>query len=215
MRISVIGTGYVGTVSAACFAELGHEVICVDIDRLKIDQINEGTPPVYEEGRSELLQKHAGKRLGATTDYDFALMNSDISFICVGTPSEADGKINLDIVKAASASLGSSLKQKNSYHVVVVKSTVVRETTEKVVLPIIEKCSGKHAGDFGIAVNPEFLREGKAVYDFMHPDKIVVGSIDEKSGDIVASLYSGLKCEITRTNPRTAEMIKYAMIHVS
>ncbi len=209
MNISVIGTGYVGTVSAACFAELGHNVICVDIDRSKIDQINAGIPPIYEEGLSELLKKHAGKRLKATSDYDFAVMNSEISFICVGTPSDAEGNIDLGIVKAASQSLGKSLKKKKDYHVIVVKSTVVPETTEKVVLPIIEKHSGKHVREFGIAMNPEFLREGKAVHDFMHPDKIVVGAIDKKTGDIVASLYSGIKCEITSTNPRTAEMIKY------
>ncbi len=210
MKISIIGTGYVGTVSAACFAELGHEVICVDVDRSKIDQINAGIPPIYEEGLPELLKKHAGKRLSATSDYDFAVMSSDISFICVGTPSDSDGNIDLSIIKAASMSLGGSLRMKKGYHVIVVKSTVVPETTEKVVLPIIEKYSGKRTGDFGIVMNPEFLREGKAVYDFMHPDKIVVGSLDKSSGDIVASLYNGLDCEITRTNPRTAEMIKYA-----
>lgn len=210
MKISIIGTGYVGTVSAVCFAELGHEVICVDVDKSKIDLINAGIPPIYEEGLSDLLKKHAGKRLSATSDYDFAVMNSDVSFICVGTPSDSDGNIDLGIVKAASASLGDSLRTKKGYHVIVVKSTVVPETTEKVVLPVIEKRSGKRAGDFGIVMNPEFLREGKAVYDFMHPDKIVVGSLDKKSGDIVASLYNGLDCEVTRTNPRTAEMIKYA-----
>lgn len=209
MKISVIGTGYVGTVSAACFAELGHEVICVDVDRSKIDQINAGVPPIYEEGLPELLKRHAGKRLSATQDYDFAVMNSDVSFICVGTPSDAAGNIDLGIVKAASSSLGDSLRKKKDYHVIVVKSTVVPETTEKVVLPIIEERCGKRAGDFGIAMNPEFLREGKAVHDFMHPDKIVVGSLDKKSGDTVASLYSRLDCEVTRTNPRTAEMIKY------
>lgn len=210
MRISVIGTGYVGTVSGACFAELGHEVICVDVDRSKIDQINAGVAPIYEEGLSELLKKHAGKGIRASSDYDLAVMNSDVSFICVGTPSDARGNIDLGIVKAASASLGDALRKKKGYHVVVVKSTVVPETTEKVVLPIIEKYSGKRAGEFGIAMNPEFLREGKAVHDFMHPDKIVVGSLDKRAGDIVASLYSGLECEVTRTNPRTAEMIKYA-----
>jgi UDPglucose 6-dehydrogenase len=209
MEISVIGTGYVGTVSAACFAELGHNVICVDVDQSKIDRINSGVSPIYEEGLSELLKKHAGKGLSATSDYDFALMNSDLSFICVGTPPDTEGNIDLGIVKAASASIGESLAKKKDYHVVVVKSTVVPETTEKVVMPIIEKHSGKRLGDFGIAMNPEFLREGKAVYDFMHPDKIVVGALDKKSGDIVASLYKGIKCEVTRTNPRTAEMIKY------
>ncbi|VVB86585.1 UDP-glucose 6-dehydrogenase AglM [uncultured archaeon] len=210
MKISIIGTGYVGTVSAACFAELGHEVICVDVDRSKIDKINAGIPPIYEEGLSELLKKHAGKRLSATSDYDFAVMNSDVSFICVGTPSDSYGNIDLGIIKAASASLGDSLRAKKGYHVIVVKSTVVPETTEKVVQPIIEKRSGKRTGDFGIVMNPEFLREGKAVHDFMHPDKIVVGSLDKSSGDVVSSLYNGLDCEITRTNPRTAEMIKYA-----
>src|SRR3990172_11021951 len=209
MKISVIGTGYVGAVSAACFAELGHEVICVDIDRSKIDKINAGIPPIFEEGLSDLLKKHAGKSLSATSDYDFEVNNSDVSFISVGTPSDSRGNIDLSIVKAASASLGDSIGRKKDYHVVVVKSTVVPETTEKVVLPILEKHSGKRIGEFGIAMNPEFLREGKAVYDFMHPDKIVVGSLDKKSGDIVASLYKGLKCEVTRTNPRTAEMIKY------
>ncbi len=209
MKISVIGTGYVGTVSAACFAELGHDVICVDIDESKIDMINAGIPPIYEEGLPELLKKHAGKRLSATSDYELAIMSSDVSFICVGTPSDSEGNIDLGIVKAASASLGDSLRKKKGYHVIVVKSTVVPETTENIVLPIIEKHSGKHPGQFGIAMNPEFLREGKAVHDFMHPDKIVVGSMDKKSGDIVATLYNGLKCEVTRTNLRTAEMIKY------
>jgi UDPglucose 6-dehydrogenase len=209
MRISVIGTGYVGTVSAACFAELGHDVICVDIDQSKINMINRGEPPIYEDGLSLLFEKHAGKNLSATTDYDFAVQNSEVSFICVGTPSDHDGKIDLGIVKAASASLGNALIKKKDYHVIVVKSTVVPETTEKVVLPLIEKHSGKKQGEFGIAMNPEFLREGKAVHDFMHPDKIVVGSLDKKAGDIVASLYSSLDREVTRTNPRTAEMIKY------
>lgn len=209
MKISVIGTGYVGTVSGSCFAELGHEVICVDVDKSKVDLINAGEAPIYEDGLAELLKKHAGKRIQATSDYDLAVMNSDVSFICVGTPSDPDGNIDLGIVRAASASLGDALKNKKSYHVIVVKSTVVPETTEKVVLPIIEEHSGKQVGDFGIAMNPEFLREGKAVNDFMHPDKIVVGYIDKRAGDVVASLYSGIDCEVTRTNPRTAEMIKY------
>ncbi|HLB69490.1 MAG TPA: UDP-glucose/GDP-mannose dehydrogenase family protein [Candidatus Methanoperedens sp.] len=210
MKISVIGTGYVGSVSAACFAELGHEVICVDIDQSKIDQINAGIPPVYEAGLPELMEKHAGKNLSATSDYDLAVRNSEVSFICVGTPSDHQGNIDLSIVKAASAGLGDAIRRKKDYHVIVVKSTVVPGTTEKVVLPIIIGRSGKHPDDFGIAMNPEFLREGRAVHDFMHPDKIVIGSLDRRSGDTVALLYRGLECEITRTNPTTAEMIKYA-----
>lgn len=211
MKISVIGSGYVGSVTAACFAEVGHEVVCVDIDKKKMDQINAGIPPIYEEGLEELLQKYAGKSLTATTDYESAIKNTNISFICVGTPSAEDGSIDLSIVRAATASIGAVLAKKEGYHVVVVKSTVVPETTEKFVLLILEETSGKVAGkDFGVAMNPEFLREGKAVYDFMHPDKIVVGAIDQKSGDLVSELYRNFKCEVTRTSVSTAEMIKYA-----
>ncbi|HII91992.1 MAG TPA: UDP-glucose/GDP-mannose dehydrogenase family protein [Methanosarcina sp.] len=211
MKISVIGSGYVGSVTAACFAEVGHEVVCVDVDKKKMDQINAGISPIYEEGLGELLQKYAGKSLTATTDYEYAIMNTDISFVCVGTPSAEDGSIDLSIVRAATASIGAVLAKKEGYHVVVVKSTVVPETTEKFVLPILEENSGKIAGkDFGVAMNPEFLREGKAVYDFMHPDKIVVGAIDKKSGDLVSELYRTFKCEVTRTSLSTAEMIKYA-----
>jgi UDPglucose 6-dehydrogenase len=211
MNISVIGSGYVGTVSAACFAELGHNVICIDIDAAKVDMINNGKSPIYEDGLEELLQKHAGKNIKATTDYYDAVANTDISFICVGTPSDSLGKIDLSIVKAASRSLGEAIARKDSYHVVVVKSTVVPETTEKVVIPILIEASGKQAAiDFGAAMNPEFLREGRAVNDFMHPDKIVVGAIDQRSDKVVSSIYKKLKCKITHTNPRTAEMIKYA-----
>ncbi len=210
MKVSIIGSGYVGSVSAACFAELGHEVICIDIDEEKVKQINAGIAPIWEEGLDELLAKYSQKTLIATSDYDYAVENSDASFICVGTPSGEDGSIDLSIVKAASASLGKAIAKKDHYHVVVVKSTVVPETTEKVVLPMVEEYSGKKAGkDFGVVMNPEFLREGKAVYDFMHPDKIVVGAIDERSSFVVSELYRGLDCEVTHTNPRTAEMIKY------
>ena len=211
MKISVIGSGYVGSVTAACFAEVGHEVVCVDIDKKKMEQINAGIPPIYEEGLGELLRKYAGKRLTATNDYEFAIRETDISFICVGTPSAEDGSIDLSIIRAAAASIGAALAKKERYHVVVVKSTVVPETTEKFVLPVLEETSGKIAGkDFGVAMNPEFLREGKAVYDFMHPDKIVIGAIDPKSGDLVSELYRTFECKVTRTNPSTAEMIKYA-----
>ncbi|WP_440956965.1 nucleotide sugar dehydrogenase [Methanosarcina sp. Mfa9] len=211
MKVSVIGSGYVGSVTAACFADVGHEVVCVDIDEKKVEQINKGVPPIYEEGLEELLGKYAGKRLIATTDSEFAVMDTEISFICVGTPSGEDGSIDLSIVRAAAGNIGEALAKKEGYHVVVVKSTVVPETTEKVVLPILEEKSGKKAGkDFGVAMNPEFLREGKAVYDFMHPDKIVVGANDLRAGDLVSELYRSFDCEVTRTIPRTAEMIKYA-----
>jgi UDPglucose 6-dehydrogenase len=211
MKVSVIGSGYVGSVTAACFAEVGHEVICVDIDSKKTEQINAGIPPIYEEGLEELLRKYAGRKLIATTDYEFAVNETDVSFICVGTPSAEDGSIDLSIVRTAAASIGAVLANKEGYHVVVVKSTVVPETTEKFVLPVLEEESGKKAGrDFGVAMNPEFLREGKAVHDFMNPDKIVVGAIDRRSGDLVSELYRTFECQVTRTGPATAEMIKYA-----
>lgn len=211
MKISVIGSGYVGSVTAACFAEAGHEIVCVDIDEKKVEQINAGIPPIYEEGLGDLLRKYAGKKLIATIDYEFAVRETDISFICVGTPSAEDGSIDLSIVRAAATNIGEALAKKKGYHVVVVKSTVVPETTEKFVLPVLEEASGKTAGkDFGVAMNPEFLREGKAVHDFMHPDKIVIGAIDRKSGDLISELYRKFECEVIRTNPATAEMIKYA-----
>ncbi|RJS69891.1 UDP-glucose/GDP-mannose dehydrogenase family protein [ANME-2 cluster archaeon] len=203
MNVSIIGTGYVGTVTGACLAELGHDVICVDIDQQKVDWINAGIAPIHEPGLSELLKKHAEIRLRATTDYNDAIPNSDLTFICVGTPSGEDGRIDLSIVRSASKSIGEALSDKRSYHVVVVKSTVVPETTEKVVAPLVR------GENVGIAMNPEFLREGKAVYDFMNPDKIVVGG-DPRAVEMVARLYEGIPCEITRTDIRTAEMIKYA-----
>ncbi len=206
MRISVIGTGYVGSVTAACFAELGHQVICVDIDPAKVDMINRGVPPIYEEGLGDLLKKHAGNSLRATSDYGDAVQSSEVSFICVGTPSDSQGKIDTSIVAEAARSLASALRDREGYHVVVVKSTVVPGTTENLVGGII----ARECEDFGLAMNPEFLREGKAVYDFMHPDKIVVGSQDKRAGDLVAKLYSGIDCPVTRTDIKTAEMIKYA-----
>lgn len=136
MRISIIGTGYVGTVTGACFAHLGNDVICVDVDPKRVDLINKGVPPLYEEGLEELLKTYAGKNLRATLDYDDAITHSDISFICVPTPTDEGGKIDLRFVREASKSIGQRLKNKKSYHVVVVKSTVVPQTTQSVVTPI-------------------------------------------------------------------------------
>ncbi|CAJ37491.1 UDP-glucose dehydrogenase family protein [Methanocella arvoryzae] len=210
MKISIIGTGYVGTVTGTCFAHRGNDVICVDVDPGRINKINQGIPPIYEEGLEELLKEHAGKNLEATADYDYAITNSDISFICVPTPTDASGKIDLRFIREASRSIGERLKNKSSYHVVVVKSTVVPETTEKVVTPILEQASGKKAGkDFGVGMNPEFLREGKAVYDFMNPDRIVVGADDPMAGEVIRNLYAGYTCPILTADTKTAEMIKY------
>ncbi len=209
MKVSVIGSGYVGLVTATCFADIEHEVACVDIDEKKVELINEDVPPIYEEGLEELLRKYAGKKILATTDYDYSVQNFEISFICVRKPSNDARNIKLAIVKAAAESIGKALAKKEGYHVVVVKSTVVPETTEKVVPPILEEASGKKSGPGLWGCHEPGLREGKAIEDFMNPDKIVVGAIDEKAGKTVSELYRPLDCEVTHTNPRTAEMIKY------
>ncbi|MGA9140321.1 MAG: UDP-glucose/GDP-mannose dehydrogenase family protein [Methanocella sp.] len=210
MRISIIGTGYVGTVTGTCFAHMGNDVICVDVDSSRVERINAGVPPIYEEGLEQLLHEHAGKNLRATLDYDEAIANTDISFICVPTPSDDDGKIDLRFIREASRSIGRRLKDKKSYHVVVVKSTVVPGTTEQVVTPILEAESGKKAGKgFGVGMNPEFLREGKAVYDFQHPDRIVIGADDPKASSIIKGLYASYSCPKLDADTKTAEMIKY------
>jgi UDPglucose 6-dehydrogenase len=210
MKISIIGTGYVGTVTGVCFAHMGNDVICVDVDPKRVELINKGVPPLYEEGLEGLLKTYAGKNLRATLDYDDAIEHSDISFICVPTPTDDSGKIDLRFIKEASRSIGQRLKNKKTYHVVVVKSTVVPQTTQSVVTPILEESSGKKAGkDFGVGMNPEFLREGKAVYDFQNPDRIVIGGDDPKAQAVIKSLYAGNKCPTLMVDTKTAEMIKY------
>ncbi len=211
MKISIIGTGYVGIVTGACFAEKGHEVTCVDIDQSKVDLINKGTAPIYERGLDDLLKRHAGDRLRATTDLADAVQQTDLSMIAVGTPFDGH-EIDLTYIKNVARQLGQALKVKPNYHVVIVKSTVVPGTTDEVVLPILEESSGKKAGvDFGVGMNPEFLTEGEAVNEFMYPDRIVLGGIDRPTIELQAELYRGFPgVEVVRTNNKTAEMIKYA-----
>ena len=210
MNISIIGTGYVGLVSGVCFAKLGNNVICVDIDKKKIDKINNAIPPIYEEGLEELLSKHKD-RIKATTNYSSSINNTDVTFICVGTPSKEDGSIDLTFIKEVTVEIAKVLKQKDNYHLVVVKSTVLPGTTRDVVLPLLEKHSGKKVGkDFGLAMNPEFLREGIAIDDFLKPDRIVIGSYDDKSRDILRKLYKDFSCPLVETSLSAAEMIKYA-----
>jgi UDPglucose 6-dehydrogenase len=210
MKISVVGTGYVGLVSGVCLAEKGHEVVCVDIDRAKVDRINAGEPPIYEDGLEALLKKHVGRRLKASTDLAKAVRESEVSLIAVGTPFQGDA-IDLQFIRQVSEDIGKVLADKDGYHVVVVKSTVVPGTTDSVVLPILEAASGKKAGDdFGVGMNPEFLREGVAVDDFMHPDRIVLGGIDERTLEVMHGMYTVFDgVDVVHTNPRTAEMIKY------
>jgi UDPglucose 6-dehydrogenase len=210
MKISVVGTGYVGLVSGVCLAEKGHEVVCVDVDPGKVDRINRGDPPIHERGLAELLQRNVGVRLRATTDLVTAVHDSELSLIAVGTPFKGE-EIDLTYVRQAAADIGKALQSKSAYHVIVVKSTVVPGTTEQVVGPAIEAASGKVRGrDFGLGMNPEFLREGEAIDDFMAPDRIVLGGIDDRTCEVLAEVYAVFKgVDKVRTTPRTAELIKY------
>jgi UDPglucose 6-dehydrogenase/GDP-mannose 6-dehydrogenase len=210
MRISVIGTGYVGLVSGACFSEIGHDCICVDVDASKVERINRGEPPIHENGLEALLARHVGQRLSATTDLRAAVLGSEITFIAVGTPFDGQ-RIDLSYVQQVARQIGEVLREKPSYHVVVVKSTVVPGTTDDVVLPALERASGKKAGrDFGVGMNPEFLTEGVAIEDFMKPDRIVLGGIDEASIEAQRRVYAPFASTPTMaTNNKTAELIKY------
>jgi len=211
MRVSIIGAGYVGLVTGACLAEKGHTVLCVDKDREKVEKINEGIPPIHENGLEGLLRRNGGKEIRATTEFRDAVLGSDITMIAVGTPF--DGKeIDLAQVREVSALIGVALRDKEDWHAVVVKSTVVPGTTDEVVLPILEAASGKKAGrEFGVGMNPEFLTEGQAVADFMNPDRIVLGASDDRTLAFLEKLYEGFEgAPVLKTNSKTAEMIKYA-----
>ena len=210
MDISVVGTGYVGLVSGVCLADKGHRVICVDLDEAKVAQINAGQSPIHEDGLDALLQANIGSRLTATTDLADAVANSSLTIIAVGTPFDGSA-IDTSYIEAAAKAIGALLRDKESFHTVVVKSTVVPGTTDEVVLPILEQASGKRAGhDFGISMNPEFLREGSAIGDFMEPDRIVYGGTDERTFTVLNELYSVFaNVDKIRTTNKTAEMIKY------
>ncbi len=215
MKVSVVGTGYVGTTLSACLAELGHEVTAIDIDEETVDRLNGGEPSIHEPGLDGLVSAHAGNRLQATTEHA-AAVDSDMTFLAVGTPANADGSIDASILRAAAADVGRAIADKDGYHLVVVKSTVLPDVIEDEIVPAIETAAGKTDGvDVGVAVNPEFLREGSAVEDFMDPDKIVLGTDgDERALDRLAELYQPLVSEwdvpVVETGRREAAMIKYA-----
>lgn len=211
MRVSVVGAGYVGLVSGACLAEKGHQVLCVDNDRKKVAMQNEAVSPVYERGLGELLRKNVPENLKATIDLHAAVLETDLTLIAVGTPFDGQ-RIDLSCVKKVATQIGKALRDKTGYHVVVVKSTVVPGTTENLVLPALEKASGKNAGvDFGVGMNPEFLREGEAVQDFLNPDRIILGGIDAQTIAVMEELYSVFEgVEKLKATPKMAEMIKYA-----
>jgi len=199
MEICVIGAGYVGLTTAVCFAEMGNKVRIIDIDKEKIEKIKKGVPPIYEEGLEEMLKRNIG-RIKATHEYEF---DEKIIFICVGTPSLPDGKIDLKYVINAVEEVAKKMQDDS---LIVIKSTVFPGTTEKILLPLVKKYGKK----FSIAMNPEFLREGQAIYDFMNPDRIVIGVLDEKAEKILRELYKPIKAPLLVMSPTEAEMVKYA-----
>jgi UDPglucose 6-dehydrogenase/GDP-mannose 6-dehydrogenase len=212
MKIAIIGTGYVGLVTGACFAEVGYQVVCVDVDEEKISTINSGQSPIHEDGLEEMLSRHvsAGSLVG-TTNLKDAIISAEVIIIAVGTPFDGQ-EIDLTFIRGAAREIGEVLRGASRYHVVCVKSTVVPGTTAMVVGSIIEEASGlKVSDDFGLAVNPEFLAEGTAVRDFMEPDRIVVGASDPRTVEVMQRLYLPFEgIDMIITNPTTAEMIKYA-----
>jgi UDPglucose 6-dehydrogenase len=209
MKISIIGTGYVGTVTGVCFAEMGHQIYFVDIDQKKLNAINSGKSPIFEPDLDELIVKNR-KKITTTSDISEAVNQTDLTMICVGTPQKTDGSSDLRFIIDAARAIGKALMIKEKYHTVIVKSTVLPGTTGKVVQPVIEQESGKEApGDFGIGSNPEFLKEGSAVKDFFHTDRIVIGANDPKTKKTMEVLFKPLFAPIFTTNIQTAEMIKY------
>lgn len=211
MKVSVIGLGYVGCVSAACLAEAGHEVIGVDVSPLKVQMINEGHSPIIEPGISELLlQANENKRLSATTDTVAAVTATDLSLVCVGTPSQPNGSLDLTYIRRACQQIGEALAELDRYHVVVIRSTMLPGSIEGAVIPTLESASGKLAGQgFGVSINPEFLREGSSIYDFNHPPFTLIGADDEQAASQVGQLYTQLEAPVITVGIKEAEMVKY------
>lgn len=211
VSISIFGLGYVGSVSAACFANLGHNVIGVDVSQAKVEALASGRSPIVEERVSELIAKgHETGRLRATTEVAVAVRESDVSFVCVGTPSQRSGKLDLGYVERVAREIGAALKQKKSHHVIVLRSTVLPGTTESLVIPALEQSSGLRAGvDFTVCYNPEFMREGSAVADFHQPPYTILGAQDPTHLSVLRELYKTVPGPVFETSIPVAEMVKY------
>jgi GDP-mannose 6-dehydrogenase len=211
LKVSIFGLGYVGTVCAGCLAQDGHQVIGVDPVQTKVDLINAGKSTIIEAEIGELIAKAVeGGTLRATDQAAEAIENSELSFVCVGTPSQINGNLDLAHVRHVCEQIGRALREKRQWHTVVIRSTVLPGTMRRIIIPVLEEHSGKKAGvDFGVCNNPEFLREGSAVKDFRCPPKTVVGELDRNSGDPLSVLYGNLTVPMIRTDLETAEMIKY------
>jgi GDP-mannose 6-dehydrogenase len=212
MKICVLGLGYVGAVSAACLAQEGHEVIGVDPEQAKVDLINAGKTPIIEKDVGSIIEQQvAAGRLSATTDVGAAIGQADLSIVCVGTPSRANGDIELKFVRRVCEQIGTALRHHHGAPAVVFRSTMLPGTMRNVVIPALEAASGRRAGvEFGVCINPEFLREGTAVYDYSNPPKTVIGELNRASGDLLATLYTRISAPLIRTDIDTAEMVKYA-----
>ena len=211
MKVSVFGLGYVGVVSAGCLAQSGHLVIGVDRVPTKVDLINSGQSPMIEAEIGEIICGAVkGGRLRALADPVQAVVETELSIVCVGTPSQLNGNLDLTYIRRVCEEIGLALKSKTTRHTVVIRSTILPGTMRRVVIPVLEEYSGKRAGiDFGVCNNPEFLREGSAVMDFRFPAKTIIGELDRASGDVSAKLYANLDAPLIRTDMETAEMIKY------
>ena len=211
MRISVFGLGYVGSVSAGCLARDGHEVVGVDPVQAKVDLINRGQSPIIEAEIREIIASTVKSgRLRALTDPAKAICETDLSFVCVGTPSQSNGNLDLRYIRRICEQIGEAIRDKAERHVVVIRSTILPGTMQGIVIPVLEEFSGKKAGrEFGVCNNPEFLREGSAVRDFNAPPKTVIGEMEPASGDLLVDLYKGLSAPLIRTSLEIAEMVKY------
>ncbi len=217
MRLSVFGLGYVGCVTAACLAKEGHDVVGVDVNATKVDMVNAGKSPIVENGLDELISDLRGSirsssgSLTATDNAKMAVENSEVSLVCTGTPSHPNGNINLEHVRACVREIGTILRGRDTYHLLVARSTLLPGTIEDLLLPELERASARKVGEsIGLAVNPEFLREGTSISDFYNPPVTVIGQRDSRSGDLLEKMYSFLKAPVVRTDIRTGEMIKYA-----
>lgn len=212
MNIAVFGLGYVGCISAAALAQQGHRVYGVDVSKTKVDLINQGKSPIIEDQIDEIIAEVvADGRLIATSNAEEAIHNTDISLVCVGTPSQRNGNLDLTYVRAVSEDIGRALAGRNDFHVVAVRSTMLPGSVESTVIPALEAASGKQAGqDFGVCLNPEFLREGTAVADYYHPPFTLIGANDQRTADTVAQLYNPLGAPLHVVDIRAAEMMKYA-----
>ena len=210
--VSVFGLGYVGCVSAACFAKEGHTVIGVDVSTSKVDMINAGQATIVENGIAELVaEMRASGRLSATTDVRAAVHATELSLVCVGTPSRPNGSLDLSYVERVCEAIGAAMKEKAGRHTVIIRSTVLPGSTHEVAVPALERGSGKKAGaDFGYGMNPEFLREGTSIKDFYDPPFTVIGTEDAHTAEVVKGLYAGIGAPLHHVATRTAEMLKYA-----